>query len=86
MTKPGGWWGPIAARCTDVEIDPMPASRRWLGWATGMVFLYGSLVGTGHLLTGRTASGITFLLVGAASGFFTLRIVTEYTSEGRLSG
>lgn len=81
--RPGGWWGPIAARCADVPLDPMPASRRWLGWAAGMVFLYGCLVGTGHVLTGRPVTGITFLLVGAASGFFTLSIVTEYTSGDR---
>ena len=79
--RPGGWWGPIAARCTDVRVDAMPGWRRWLGWAAGMVFLYGSLVGIGHLLTGRTGSGIVFLMVGLASGFATLHTVTEYTNE-----
>ena len=39
--RPGGWWGPIASRCGDVEPDVMPGWRRWLGWGTGMTFLYG---------------------------------------------
>jgi len=84
--RPGGWWGPIAERCPDVIVDPMPAWKRWLGWGAGMVFLYGCLVGVGHLVTGRTASGIAFLLLGLVSGFFTLNIVTEYTTPATPSG
>jgi SSS family solute:Na+ symporter len=78
--RPGGWWGPVAARCPDVPMDPMPGWRRWIGWASGMTFLYGTLVGTGHVLTGRTTSGMLFMGLGLAGGFFTLHIVTRFTS------
>lgn len=78
--RPGGWWGPIADRCADVPTDMMPAWRRWVGWAAGMVFLYGSLLGVGHLVTGRTASGSAFLLLGVVAGFFTLSLVTRDAS------
>ena len=79
--RPGGWWGPIAAKCPDVESDPMPTWRRWVGWASGMIFLYGTLVGTGHVLTGRTGSGMAFLIVGLLSGFLTLHTVSSFTSR-----
>lgn len=72
--RPGGWWGPVAARCGVVDSGLAPARIRWLGWAAGMTFLYGWLVGIGHVLTGRPASGITLLLVGAAAGWMTLRL------------
>ena len=79
--RPGGWWGPVAARCSDVPRDRMPAWRRWAGWATGMLFLYGTLVGVGHLLTGRASSGTVFVFLGLASGFVTLRVTAEVTQR-----
>ncbi len=83
--RPGGWWGPVAARCPDVVVDPISAGRRWLGWAAGMVFLYGCLVGVGHVLTGRVLSGMIFLMVGALSGYFTLSLVTEQDRAASLN-
>lgn len=79
--RPGGWWGPIAERCPEVVLDPMPAWLRWAGWGSGMIFLYGSLVGTGHVLMGRTVSGMVFLAIGLAAGYATLRIVTRFTAS-----
>ncbi len=72
--RPGGWWGPVADRCGSVDSGLPPARIRWLGWAAGMTFLYGWLVGIGHVLVGRPASGITLLVVGAAAGWATLRL------------
>ena len=74
--RPGGWWGPVADRCGDVPTDLMPAWRRWTGWAVGVSFLYACLVGTGHLLTGRTLTGSAFLLLGLLCGFATLTLAT----------
>jgi hypothetical protein len=42
-----------------------------------MIFLYGSLVGAGHLITGRGVSGIAFLLLGLVGGAATLSFVAE---------
>ncbi len=79
--RPGGWWGPVAARCGRVDTGLPSARVRWTGWAAGMVFLYAWLVGVGHALTGRTASGVTLLILGAASGYVTLRLTERGTPE-----
>jgi SSS family solute:Na+ symporter len=70
--RPGGWWGPVAARCGEVDTGLLSARRRWAGWASGMVFLYAWLVGIGQLVTGRTAAGAVLLLAGLVAGFATL--------------
>jgi len=75
--RPGGWWGPVAERCPDVAIDPIPGWRRWLGWSCGMIFLYGSLIGAGHLITGRAATGVALLLLGAVGGAATLSLAAD---------
>ena len=75
--RPGGWWGPVAARCPEVVRDAMPGWRRWAGWACGMIFLYVSLLGIGHVVTGRAASGTLFLVIGLGAGFLTLRVATQ---------
>ena len=74
--RPGGWWGAVGARCADVETDLLPAWQRWTGWVTGLVFLYGCLIGIGHLLTGRPTSGLVVLIVGLLAGMLTLQIAT----------
>ena len=79
--RPGGWWGPVAARCDDVVVGGLPAGQRWLGFATGLVFLYASLVGIGHLLTGRTGSGSALLLLGILTGFVTLSVATAFAAD-----
>jgi SSS family solute:Na+ symporter len=76
--RPGGWWGPVAARCPEVVPDPMSARRRWAGWGAGIVFLYGCLLGIGHFATGRPGSGTVFVLIGLISGFVTLNIATDH--------
>ncbi len=74
--RPGGWWGPVAARCGAVDTALPSALRRWAGWASGMIFLYAWLVAIGHLVTGRAASGGALLLVGLVAGFVTLSIAS----------
>ena len=83
--RPGGWWGPVADRCEDVEVGGLSAGRRWLGFAAGMVFLYASLVGIGHLLTGRPATGAALLLLGLVTGFVTLSVATNHTTDDNTS-
>ena len=79
--RPGGWWGPVAERCDEVVVGGLSAGRRWLGFAAGMVFLYASLVGMGHLLTGRTGSGSGLLLLGILTGFVTLSVATDREAD-----
>ena len=79
--RPGGWWGPVATRCPDVVVEGPSARRRWLGFAAGIVFLYASLVGIGHLLTGRPGSGAALLLLGILTGFVTLSVAVDGRPE-----
>jgi len=72
--RPGGWWGPVAARCGAVDTGLPSAGRRWAGWTSGMIFLYAWLVGIGHLVTGRSASAAALLLAGLIAGFATLSL------------
>lgn len=65
--RPGGWWGPVAARCREVEPG-VPASRRWVGWLLGLLFVYGSLLGVGYILVGRTSLGLALLALSSAGG------------------
>ena len=79
--RPGGWWGPIAQRCPDVPAD-IPASRRWMGWFMGMLFLWSSLLGIGYLATGRPWTGLILLVLAVAGGFGTLKVARLGNVEG----
>ncbi len=74
--RPGGWWGPIAAKAPEVVPDGS-ASGRWLGFALSVTFLYSALLGIGYLLTGRTAAGWAIIVVSAVAGALTLRIASQ---------
>ena len=77
--RPGGWWTPVAAR-TGVESSDPPAARMWTGFALGALFVYGSLLGVGCLLTGRVASGILLLGGSIAAGALTVRMADRDTA------
>ena len=73
--RPGGWWGPIAAQHPEVKADE-PASRRWVGWFFGIVFVYASLLGVGYVSIGQPGVGISLIalsLVGAAGTLWIAR-------------
>ncbi|MHC4709057.1 MAG: sodium:solute symporter family protein [Planctomycetota bacterium] len=72
--RPGGWWGPIAASCSDVSIEH-DARNQWLGWGLGLLFVYGSLLGAGYLLTGRPVSGAVALLLSIGGAWGALRLL-----------
>ena len=71
--RPGGWWAPVAARTGVVSGDP-GAARMWTGFGLGALFVYGSLLGIGCLLTGRTAIGVMLLVVSIAAAVATVRL------------
>ncbi len=76
---PGGWWAPVAARTGIRSADP-PAARMWTGFAFGALFVYGSLLGIGCMLTGRAAAGAVLLVVSIAAAVVTVRLADQDTA------
>ncbi len=63
--RPGGpGWRPVAARNPAVEPDAGLA-RLGAYWLVGSAVVYLALFGTGHLILGRAATGLGFLLAAA---------------------
>ena len=71
--RPGGWWAPVAARTGVVSEDP-GAARMWTGFGFGALFVYGSLLGIGCMLTGRALVGVLLLAVSIAAAVVTVRL------------
>jgi len=71
--RPGGWWAPVAARTGVKSADP-PAGRMWTGFGLGALFVYGSLLGIGCMLTGRAAVGALLLAVSIVAAILTVRL------------
>ena len=78
--RPGGWWAPVAARTGVVSADP-PASRMWTGFGLGALFVYGSLLGIGCLLTGRAWVGALLVALSIAAAILTVRLADADTSS-----
>jgi SSS family solute:Na+ symporter len=72
--RPGGWWGPIAASCPDVTVEH-DAKRQWLGFGLGLMFVYGSLLGAGYLLTGRPVPGAVATILSVVGAWAALRLI-----------
>ncbi len=79
--RPGGWWAPVAAR-TGVESQDPRAARMWLGFGFGALFVYGSLLGIGCLLTGRPAAGALLLVLSVSAAVVTVRLADADTAPG----
>lgn len=73
QVRPGGWWGPIAARFPDVEADES-GGRRWMGWFLGLLFLYAGLLGVGYISIGQPLLGMALLVLAAAGGLGTVLV------------
>ncbi|MDH3290165.1 MAG: Na+:solute symporter [Gemmatimonadota bacterium] len=74
--RPGGWWGPIAASCPEVTVTH-DARRQWLGFGLGLLFVYGSLLGVGYLLTGRPVPGTVATLLSIVGAWAALRLIAR---------
>ncbi len=72
--RPGGWWGPIAKSCPDVIVEH-DAKRQWLGFGLGLLFVYGSLLGAGYLLTGRSVPGMVAIVLSIFGAWAALRLI-----------
>ncbi len=68
-TRPGGGgWKPIAAKAPEVKADSH-MGRDLLDWAVGIMLIYSALFGTGKIILGEMALGVTLLFI--AAGCFT---------------
>lgn len=74
--RPGGAWGPVAARNADVRADSRlgPLALRWL---LGVAAVYASLFGLGGLLLGTPVRGLAMLAFGAAAIALLVRSLRE---------
>ena len=66
--RPGGWWGPMAQQCPDIQTASM--RRGWLGWLAGTICIYAGLFGLGYLCIGRYSGGILFLALSVITGWY----------------
>ena len=76
--RPGGWWAPVAARTGVASGDP-GAARMWTGFGFGALFVYGSLLGIGCMLTGRALVGVLLLALSVAAAVVTVRLAASDT-------
>ena len=71
--RPGGpGWRPVAARNADVTPDAGLA-RLGVYWLVGSAVVYLALFGTGHVILGRTATGLGLLFIAALALVWLLR-------------
>ena len=77
--RPGGWWGPVAARCPDVVQDRV--ARGWPAWVAGVISVYAGLFGLGYICLGRYALGAAVLALAVISGWFLVRSVVLIIDE-----
>ena len=77
--RPGGWWAPVAARTGVASGDP-GAARMWTGFGFGALFVYGSLLGIGCMLTGRALVGVLLLALSIAAAVVTVRLAASDTA------
>lgn len=71
--RPGGWWGPVAARAPDVQVDGT-AGQRWFGFTLSVTFLYSALLGIGYVVTDRLGAGLLLFSLSLVAGVLTLSI------------
>lgn len=72
--RPLGFWGPVRARCPDVE--PREKGLVVLGaWAAGCGFIYCLLFGIGEVLLGTTWLGFVLVAIGLSLGALTYKLI-----------
>jgi SSS family transporter len=70
--RPGGCWGPVAARCPAVIGSGITRARLAV-WAVGCAGVYGLLFGSGYLLLGRPERAWPLLAVALVGGWVLAR-------------
>ena len=79
--QPKGWWGPIAAQVPEI-VDHSGSQNSWLGFVLGVTFLNSILFSVGHAVIGSYMIALVLALVGAISGWLTLRLVEISKTQG----
>lgn len=75
--QPWGWWGPVAARHSDVR--PPPVGRRAVaGWLLTVAAVYAALFGLGELLTGHTGAGLSACALAVVLGWSLARVLRHH--------
>jgi hypothetical protein len=83
--QPGGWWGPVAARCP--EVRPFrPGWRQVAGWGVGVVTVYLCVFGLGWLLLGAYLRGALATVSAAAGAWLLVRLIRAPGDGGREAG
>lgn len=72
--RPKGWWGPIAAQVPEL-VDHSSSQNSWFGFILGVTFLNSILFSVGHAVLGSYVMALVLALIGAISGWLTLRLV-----------
>ena len=72
--RPKGWWGPIAAQVPEL-VDHSRSQNSWFGFVLGVTFLNSILFSVGHAVLGSYVMALVLALIGAISGWLTLRLV-----------
>ncbi|MDD5449428.1 MAG: Na+:solute symporter [Candidatus Omnitrophica bacterium] len=68
--RPGGWWGPISAKCADVKKLHL-GWPEFINWVLTVISIYAALFGLGWLCMGEYLLGIISLIVS----FVTIKII-----------
>lgn len=74
--RPKGWWGPIAKQVPDI-VDRSSSKNSWLGFLFGVIFLNSTLFSVGHAVLGGYKTALVLIILGAITGWLTLRLVTS---------
>jgi SSS family solute:Na+ symporter len=75
--RPGGWWGPVAARCPEIKQPSLYS--HWVGWFAGSVCMFCAMFGVGYLLMGQTWKGVLLLLASVVTGWKTITCASLLT-------
>jgi SSS family solute:Na+ symporter len=78
--RPKGWWGPIAAQVPEL-VDHSSSNNSWVGFVLGVIFLNSILFSVGHAVLGSYLAALVLALIGAISGWLTLRLVEMVKTE-----
>ena len=78
--RPKGWWGPIAAQVPEI-VDHSSSQNSWFGFVLGVTFLNSFLFSVGHAVLGSYTTALVLVLIGAISGWLTLRLVEKAKTQ-----